>query len=111
MVLISVIIPFYKSENYIEACLESVLKQTYKHLEVILVNDGSTDNSRSICEKIMKNDNRVRIIDKANEGVSSARNLGIENANGEFITFVDSDDKLCLDMYEKMLISLFQNAL
>lgn len=103
MILISVIIPFYKSENYIEACLESVLKQTYKNLEVILVNDGSTDNSRSICEKIMKNDTRVRIIDKVNEGVSSARNLGIENANGEFITFVDSDDKLCSDMYEKMV--------
>lgn len=103
MILISVIIPFYKSEPYIEACLESVLKQTYKNLEIILVNDGSPDNSRSICEKMIRNDKRARILDTMNGGVSSARNIGIENANGDFITFVDSDDTLCLDMYEKMI--------
>lgn len=100
--LITVIIPFYKSEQYIENCLKSILNQTYKNLEILLINDGSPDNSRKICERVIGDDSRIKIIDKKNGGVSSARNLGIENANGDFITFVDSDDEIELDLYEKM---------
>lgn len=100
---ITVIVPFYKSEKYIEKCMKSILNQTYKDLEILLINDGSSDNSKKICEDIICNDSRVKIIDKKNGGVSSARNLGLGLATGEFITFVDSDDELKLDVYEKMV--------
>ena len=101
--LISVIVPFYKSEKYISKCLNSILNQTYKNIEVLLINDGSPDSSRNICQSIIANDSRAKIIDKKNGGVSSARNLGLKFAKGDFITFVDSDDELKLDLYEKMV--------
>lgn len=101
--LITVIVPFYKSEKYIEKCLKSILNQTYRNIEILLINDGSPDDSRKICEKIISNDSRAKIIDKKNGGVSSARNLGLKVANGDFITFVDSDDELKLDLYERMV--------
>lgn len=104
--LITVIIPFYNSEKYIKKCLTSVLNQTYKDLEIILVNDGSKDNSRNICKEMMKNDSRIKLLDKENGGVSSARNIGIKKATGDFITFVDSDDELEIDLYEKMVKSI-----
>lgn len=96
--LLSVIVPCYNSERYIHRCLESILKQTYSNLEVIVVNDGSTDKSEEIIKSI--NDSRIKYIYQDNSGVSAARNKGIENATGDFITFVDSDDTIELNMYE-----------
>lgn len=101
--MVSVIIPIYNAEKYLERCVQSVLNQTVTSLEVILVNDGSTDKSLEICERIKKKDSRVCVIDKMNEGVSEARNTGINLAKGEFIFFVDSDDWIEPVMLEKLL--------
>lgn len=90
--LISVIVPIYNVEKYLNICVDSILNQTYKNLEIILVDDGSTDNCGKICDKYAQKDNRIKVIHKENEGVSSARNVGIENANGSYIAFVDGDD-------------------
>ena len=90
--LISVIIPIYNSEKYLSKCVYSILNQNYKNLEVVLVNDGSADNSLSICEKIKLEDDRITIIDIPNGGVSNARNTGLLKAKGEYIQFIDSDD-------------------
>lgn len=90
--LITIIIPVYNVEEYIEMCLESVQVQTYDNIEIILINDGSTDNSKKICEKYTNMDSRFKIINKKNEGVSAARNVGLQKANGKYVTFVDSDD-------------------
>lgn len=90
----SIIIPIYNSEKHLEQCLESVCSQTYTDFECILIDDGSTDNSASICDHWAKKDERFRVIHKKNEGVSAARNDGIEKARGEYILFVDSDDWL-----------------
>lgn len=89
---ITVIIPVYNVENYLERCLKSILYNTYTNLEIICVNDGSTDNSKKILESYSKRDKRVVVINKKNAGVSSARNAGIKIATGEYIAFVDSDD-------------------
>ena len=97
---ISVIVPVYNIEEYLERTLESLVNQTYKNLEIILINDGSTDSSKEICDKYKKKDKRVVVIHKDNEGVSIARNKGLELATGDFIGFVDSDDVISLDMYE-----------
>lgn len=96
---ISVIIPVFNVEKYLTRCLESVLGQTYRELDVILVDDGSTDNSGTICDRYAS-DSRVTVIHKENGGVSSARNAGIDAARGEYIGFVDPDDYLAEDMYE-----------
>lgn len=90
--LLSVIIPVYNVEAYLEKCVESILTQSYSNLEVILVNDGSKDGSGAICDGFVQKDSRVRVIHKENGGLSSARNAGIEAASGAYITFVDSDD-------------------
>lgn len=90
--LVSVIIPVYNVEDYLRTCLDSVLNQTYKNLEIIIVNDGSTDASRSICEEYTKKDARCTLVNKANGGLSSAKNTGLEKVHGEWLTFVDSDD-------------------
>ncbi len=90
--LISVIIPIYKVENYLNECVDSVLAQTYKNIEVILVNDGSPDNSPAICDEYAKIDNRVVVVHKENGGLSDARNFGLEKANGDYVLFLDSDD-------------------
>ena len=89
---VSIIIPVYNVEPYLRQCLDSVLGQTFKNFEVLLVNDGSTDNSGFICQEYVEKDNRVRYFEKENEGVSSARNFGIKHSRGEYITFIDSDD-------------------
>ena len=89
---ISVIIPVYKVEKYLEECIESVLKQTYKEIEIILVDDGSPDSCPQICDRYAETDTRVQVIHKKNGGLSSARNTGIEYATGEYILFLDSDD-------------------
>lgn len=90
--LISIIVPIYNVEDYLEKCIKSILKQTYSKLEIILVDDGSTDNSYLVCEKYSKIDSRIVFIQKANGGLSDARNAGIEACKGEYIAFVDSDD-------------------
>lgn len=90
--LISVVIPIYQVKEYLEQCLESVIGQTYKNLEIILVDDGSTDGSGDLCDKFANKDNRIRVIHKENGGLSSARNVGIDVSKGEYISFIDSDD-------------------
>ncbi len=95
---ISVIVPVYNVEPYLAECLESILAQTYENLEIVLVDDGSTDNGGGICDEYEKKDKRIRVIHKANGGLSEARNVGIENSTGEWIVFVDSDDVIHKDM-------------
>ena len=101
--MISVIVPVYNVEEYLEECLDSIQCQTYSNIEVILVNDGSTDHSQEICERYCKQDPRFRLINQANKGLSGARNRGMTESKGEFITFVDSDDVLKDDMLEQLL--------
>ena len=100
MELISVIVPVYNVESYLEKCIESIQNQSYKSLEIILVNDGSTDSSGDICDKYAAHDKRIKVIHKKNGGLSSARNAGLEVANGDYIAFVDSDDYIEITMYE-----------
>ena len=102
---ISVIIPVYGVEKYIRKCLESVVNQTYKNLEIIVVNDGTKDNSMEIVKEYLE-DKRIVIINKENGGISSARNAGLKIATGDYISFVDSDDWLELDLYKKLMIDL-----
>ena len=106
---ISVIVPVYNAERYLKRCVESILMQTYSNLEVILVDDGSTDNSGKICDDYLKVDSRVRVIHKANGGVSSARNYGLEVAIGKYVTFVDSDDWIENDAIEILYNLLVKN--
>lgn len=103
MPLVSFIIPVYNTEKYIEATIYSILNQNYKNIEIIAVNDGSTDKSPEILTNIKNNDNRLKIINTKNQGVSSARNTGIDNANGEWIYFIDSDDLLLPDALSVLL--------
>ena len=109
--LISVIVPIYNTLNYLQRCVDSIRRQTYKYLEIILVDDGSTDRSGAMAEKFALEDRRIKVFHKENGGVSSARNLGIDKARGEYIGFVDSDDWIEMDMYEYLLKNaLEQNA-
>lgn len=100
---ISIIIPVHNSEKYLSNCVESLLVQSYGNLEIILINDGSTDGSPKICDEFARIDQRVLVVHKKNEGSSSARNEGLKLASGEFIGFVDSDDYVLPTMYEKLL--------
>ena len=100
---ISVIVPIYKTEKFLSKCIDSIINQTYKNLEIILVDDGSPDNCPKICDEYAQKDNRVRVIHKENGGLSSARNAGIEIATGDFIAFVDSDDWIDSEMYESLV--------
>lgn len=99
---ISIIVPVYNVEKYVRKCIESILNQTFSDFELILVDDGSTDNSGKICDEYKLKDNRVIVIHKENGGLSSARNVGIDNANGKFLGFVDGDDYIEKDMYETL---------
>ena len=101
--MISVIVPVYNVENVLHYCIDSILNQTYKDFELILVDDGSTDKSGKICDKYADKDSRIRVFHKENGGVSSARNVGIDNANGEYICFVDSDDYVCTVYLEELV--------
>lgn len=101
--MISIIIPVFNVEPYLRKCLDSVIHQTYQNLDIIIVDDGSTDHSGQICDDYQKIDSRVRVFHKRNAGLSSARNLGLRYVKGEFIGFVDSDDYIDKDMYESML--------
>lgn len=105
--LLSVIVPVYKVEQYLKRCTDSIRNQTYKNLEIILVDDGSPDDSGRLCDEIAMQDDRIKVIHKKNGGLSSARNAGIEIASGDFITFVDSDDWIDLNIYKKC-INIFQ---
>ena len=109
METISVIIPVYNIENYVRACIESVCAQTYKDLEIILVDDGSSDNSGAICDEYAKKDARIRVIHKQNGGLSAARNDGIEAAKGKYLAFVDGDDYVEPEMYERLYKALMEN--
>ena len=100
---ISIIIPVYNSEKYLDTCLTSLVKQTYSNLEIILVDDGSTDKSGYLCDEWKSKDNRIRVIHQTNQGVSAARNHGLDYATGDFISFVDSDDTVESDMYEFLI--------
>ena len=97
---ISVIVPIYNTENYIAGCIDSILRQTYTDLELILVDDGSKDNSLSICRQVALTDTRIHVLHQENKGVTAARKLGLEYAQGEFICFVDSDDKITSNALE-----------
>ena len=105
--LVSVIVPIYNVEAYLNRCIDSIVNQTYKNLEILLIDDGSTDYSGKICDEYAKKDKRITTIHKKNGGLSDARNVGIEKANGKYITFVDSDDYIDID-YIEYLYSLIK---
>lgn len=107
--LISIILPIYNVEKYLKRCIDSVINQTYKNLEIILVDDGSTDRCPEICDKYAKRDNRIKVIHKKNGGQSDARNAGIALAGGELIGFVDPDDRIHPDMYSKMYLQMVED--
>lgn len=100
--LISVIVPVYNVEKYLDRCIESIVNQTYQKLEILLIDDGATDCSGEKCDDWAKRDKRIKVIHKENEGVSSARNLGIEKATGKYIAFIDSDDYVVSEYIEKL---------
>ena len=101
--MVSIIVPVYRVEKYLSNCVESILNQTYRDFELILVDDGSPDQCPQLCDRWAEQDGRIRVIHKKNGGLSDARNVGIEAARGEYITFVDSDDFLLPDMVEVLL--------
>lgn len=107
--VVSVIIPIYNAEKYLRRCLDSVCSQTFKDLEIICINDGSTDGSLGILRDFLKKDKRIIVIDQKRQGINAIRALGCKKASGEYITFVDSDDFLVANMYEKMLNVATQN--
>lgn len=101
--LISVIVPIYNRERTLDVCIKSILASEYKNIELILVDDGSTDSSREICQRYADADDRIKLICQVNKGVSIARNIGIKTANGEWLSFVDSDDAILPDRYQKLV--------
>lgn len=107
--MISVIVPVYNVEIYLERCIQSLVSQTYLNLEIVLVDDGSTDSSSKICDKWAENDTRIKVIHKENGGLSDARNAGLKVAMGEYISFVDSDDWIAKDFYEVLIRVLNEN--
>ncbi len=107
--LITLVVPVYNVEEYLNECVDSVVNQTYSNLEIILVDDGSTDQSPVICDEYALKDNRIHVIHQHNGGLSAARNIGIENAHGEYISFLDSDDYLSPDAIESMYNTLIEN--
>ena len=104
--LVSIIVPVYKVEKYLNRCIDSILNQTYINLEIILVDDGSPDNCGKICEEYAQKDNRVIVIHKENGGLSDARNKGLNIARGEFVSFIDSDDFIDKSMIEVLVKQL-----
>ena len=101
--MISVIVPVYNVEEYLEECLDSIKNQTFTDFEVILVNDGSTDNSQEICEKFCVQDTRFQLINQENQGQSIARNIGVAESKGKFIVFIDSDDIVRVDLLDQLM--------
>ena len=107
--LISIIVPIYNVEKYLKKCIESIINQTYKNIEIILVDDGSPDNCGKICEEYSQKDKRIIVIHKENGGLSDARNKGIDIAKGDYLTFIDSDDFVNIDYIEKLYSSIKLN--
>ena len=105
MVLVSIVVPIYKVEPYLEKCVESIRNQTYKNLEIILVDDGSPDKCGAMCDEYAEADPRIRVIHKQNGGLSDARNAGVERASGEYLLFVDSDDYIDRELVEKAVMT------
>ncbi|MCU5288783.1 glycosyltransferase family A protein, partial [Bacillus paranthracis] len=101
--MVSIIVPVYNAEKYVHKCIDSLLQQTYKNIEIILINDGSTDNSGKICDEYANESSKIRVIHQKNSGPSATRNVGIDVANGAYIQFVDSDDYVEPNMTEEML--------
>ena len=106
--LISIVVPVYNVEKYLKKCVNSLCNQTYKNIEILLIDDGSTDNSRIICDELKQNDNRIKVLHKTNQGLSSARNEGIKLASGKLLAFVDSDDFIEKDMMELLYKNLIE---
>ncbi len=106
---VSIIIPIFNTYNYLEECIESVIKQSYTNIEIILVNDGSTDNSAFLCEKYVKLDDRIHYYSKKNGGLSDARNYGIKRATGDYLFFLDSDDLIQYNTIEIMINTMSRN--
>ena len=104
--MISVIVPVYNVSQYLPQCIKSILSQSYRNFELLLVDDGSSDNSLSICENYAKQDNRISVLSKKNGGVSSARNLGLDNIHGEWVAFIDGDDYVNEFYLEHMMRAL-----
>lgn len=109
MDLITIIVPVYNVKKYLKECLDSIINQTYKNLEIILVDDGSPDNCGKICDEYAKRDKRIKVIHKENGGLSSARNAGLDIAKGEYISFIDSDDYVAENFIEKLYLLCIQN--
>lgn len=109
MDLTSIIVPVYNVEKYLRQCVESLIDQTYKNIEIILINDGSTDNSGYLCDELSKEDKRIKVIHKENEGLGLTRNAGIKVASGKYIIFIDSDDYVKNTMVEDLVRKLIQN--
>lgn len=109
MPLVSVIVPVYNVSEYVERCINSIIRQNYSNIEVILVDDGSTDNSGAICDDFAQKDNRIRVIHKENGGLSDARNVALEIIEGEWVTFIDSDDWVCVDYIESLLTAAIES--
>ena len=107
--MISIIVPVYNAELYLDRCINSVLNQTYKEFELILIDDGSTDSSLSICYDYASKDSRIVVLSKKNEGAGLARNEGLKIAKGDYIGFVDSDDYISPDMYREMYRKAIEN--
>ena len=107
--LISVIVPVYNVEKYVGRCITSNINQSYTNLEIIVVNDGSTDNSLSVCESYAAKDNRIKLITQENRGLSGARNTGLRHYTGEYVTFVDSDDWIHRNMVEYLYNALIRH--
>lgn len=107
--LVSIVVPIYNVENYLNHCVETLKKQTYSNIEIILVDDGSPDNCGKICDELAKKDSRIVVVHKSNGGLSDARNAGIDVSNGSYIMFVDSDDYVADNMVERCLIKIKQD--
>lgn len=108
-ILVSVIVPIYKVEKYLDVCINSIVKQTYTNLEIILVDDGSPDRCPQICDSWMEKDSRIKVIHKANGGLSAARNSGLDISEGDYISFVDSDDYIAPIFIEILLLNALRN--
>ena len=106
--LVSIVIPVYNVEKYLRKCIESVLNQTYKNIQIILVNDGSTDNSPALCDEYKQMYDKVEVIHKSNGGLPDARNAGLKRAKGEYVGFIDSDDWIEPNMVEHLLHNIIE---
>lgn len=109
--LVTVIVPIYNVEKYLDMCIQSILNQIYKNLEILLIDDGSTDSSYQICQRYAKEDSRIKVIKKKNSGLGATRNVGIEYASGQYIYFLDSDDYIEKDLFSTVIPYMSKNKL